>query len=419
MSAAPIHEQADPEHARPRERDPVDAEPAVPVDDRCERELRRDQERRRRDDPDARAGDRDREDDADAHHAAKELPLGTSDRVAHASERAPRDEQDAKRQRGSDDRCRGGGFDAPDALVQPSLNGDLDRPGESCRGGEHGGESGRAHGEDAIRSPASPRKERMIRAIILYESEPDPERYQRHIDEFLAPSSARRSATARCSARRSANPRTATTPSSSGTTWSRSRPRSTRKRSPLRARTRWRWASRSPFTSRRSSDRADPSAPRRSRGARLRGDRLREGAAARDDPAEPSGRPQRVRLQDAPGDRTRVRGRVVGRRRPSRRGHGHRTRVLRRRRPPLVGRGPPRELERVLEVVRRVQGHARPAARDRQADDRARQRDRRRRRERAADGVRPLGDGRRARSSGTSGSSTARCPREARPSGSS
>ena len=84
----------------------------------------------------------------------------------------------------------------------------------------------------------------------------------------------------------------------------------------------------------------------------------------------------------------------MGRRHPGRRGHGLRTRVLRRRRPALVGRGPPRELERVLEVVRRVQGHARPAARDRQADDRARQRDRGRRRERAADGVRPLGDGR-------------------------
>jgi hypothetical protein len=50
--------------------------------------------------------------------------------------------------------------------------------------------------------------------------------------------------------------------------------------------------------------------------------------------------------------------------------------VLRRCRPSLVGRGPPRELERVLEVVRRLQGHARPAARDRQADDRARERDR-------------------------------------------
>lgn len=26
----------------------------------------------------------------------------------------------------------------------------------------------------------------MVRAVILYESEPDPERYQRHIDEFGA-----------------------------------------------------------------------------------------------------------------------------------------------------------------------------------------------------------------------------------------
>ena len=27
----------------------------------------------------------------------------------------------------------------------------------------------------------------MIRAIILYESEPDPERYQQHLDEFTRP----------------------------------------------------------------------------------------------------------------------------------------------------------------------------------------------------------------------------------------
>ena len=27
----------------------------------------------------------------------------------------------------------------------------------------------------------------MIRAIIQYESEPDPERYQQHLDEFTAP----------------------------------------------------------------------------------------------------------------------------------------------------------------------------------------------------------------------------------------
>ena len=27
----------------------------------------------------------------------------------------------------------------------------------------------------------------MIRAIIQYESEPDPERYQQHVDEFTAP----------------------------------------------------------------------------------------------------------------------------------------------------------------------------------------------------------------------------------------
>ena len=27
----------------------------------------------------------------------------------------------------------------------------------------------------------------MVRAVILYEREPDPDRYQRHLDEFVAP----------------------------------------------------------------------------------------------------------------------------------------------------------------------------------------------------------------------------------------
>ena len=64
-------------------------------------------------------------------------------------------------------------------------------------------------------------------------------------------------------------------------------------------------------------------------------------------------------------------------------------RVLRRRRPPLVGGDARRPPAGVLEVVRRLQGHARPPARAREADDRAGQRDRGRRRERAPDGLRP------------------------------
>src|SRR5262245_33783797 len=85
----------------------------------------------------------------------------------------------------------------------------------------------------------------------------------------------------------------------------------------------------------------------------------------------------------------------MGRRDPCRRGHGNRPRVLRRRRSQGLGSRPRRQVEGVLEVVRGVQGHARPAARDRQADARARERNRRRRRQRAADGVRPRRDGRR------------------------
>ncbi len=53
----------------------------------------------------------------------------------------------------------------------------------------------------------------------------------------------------------------------------------------------------------------------------------------------------------------------------------------------------PRQADRVLEVVRRLQGRARPAPRDRQADACADQRDRGGRRQRAADGLRPRRDG--------------------------
>ena len=129
--------------------------------------------------------------------------------------------------------------------------------------------------------------------------------------------------------------------------------------------------------------------------ARVRDDRLREGAAAGDHPAQPAGGPQRLRLPDAARDRPRLRGRLLGRRHPCPRRHRGGPRVLRRRRPPLVGGDARRPPAGVLEVVRRLQGHARPPARAREADDRAGQRDRGRRRERAPDGLRPRRHGRR------------------------
>ena len=51
----------------------------------------------------------------------------------------------------------------------------------------------------------------------------------------------------------------------------------------------------------------------------LRADRLREGAAARDDHAQPPGGPERVRLPDAARARAGLRGRLLGRRDPRRR----------------------------------------------------------------------------------------------------
>ena len=78
----------------------------------------------------------------------------------------------------------------------------------------------------------------MIRAIVQYESEPDPERYRQHVEEFVQP--------VECSAFRHGKvfgspfgePSTATTPSSSGPTWSRSRLPRARRRSLLPGRTR-------------------------------------------------------------------------------------------------------------------------------------------------------------------------------------
>ena len=127
----------------------------------------------------------------------------------------------------------------------------------------------------------------------------------------------------------------------------------------------------------------------------LRADPVREGRPARDDHAQPAGGAERVRLQDAARARAGLRGRELGRRHPRRRDHGRGTRVLCRRRPEELGRRAPRQPAPVLEVVRRVQGHARPAARDRQADGRAHSGHRGRRRQRAADGLRSRRHGRR------------------------
>ena len=64
----------------------------------------------------------------------------------------------------------------------------------------------------------------MVRAVIQYEREPDPERYARHVEEFVGQGRLPgRSGTERRSVRRSASRRSRTTPSSSGTTWTRSR----------------------------------------------------------------------------------------------------------------------------------------------------------------------------------------------------
>ena len=94
----------------------------------------------------------------------------------------------------------------------------------------------------------------MVRAFVLYESEPDPERYEQHAELCRQVPGRRRSGTGRSSARRWASRRTRTTPSGSSRTATRSRrPRAARS-SWRPARTRWRWAAASTSSSRTSRE---------------------------------------------------------------------------------------------------------------------------------------------------------------------
>ena len=89
-----------------------------------------------------------------------------------------------------------------------------------------------------------------------------------------------------------------------------------------------------------------------------------KGTAAGDDPPQSPGPALKPRSTSACclRDRTRLRGRELGRRHSRRRRHGHGPCVLRRRRPEGLGRRARRQARRVLEVVWRLQGHARPLA---------------------------------------------------------
>ena len=134
--------------------------------------------------------------------------------------------------------------------------------------------------------------------------------------------------------------------------------------------------------------------PGRPGGARLRDDRLREGAAARNDQLN---RPDVLNAFDFRMLREIARAARTPPGTTRSASSSSRARAAPSASAPTCapGRRAPREAAGVLEVVRRLQGHARPVARDRQADDRAHQRDRRRGRQRAADGVRSRGDRRR------------------------
>ena len=159
VSAAPTRSSPIPSDSWPRDRDPLHPEPAMAVDDGREGELRGDQDCSRRDDADPRSRDRDREDDESAHHAAEQHPLRRAEGVAHAGQRPAGDEQHGERDDRADQRGRRDRLQAPDAVAEPSLHGDLHRPAEAGGEREQGGEGGRAHDPDAIRSPRPLRRE--------------------------------------------------------------------------------------------------------------------------------------------------------------------------------------------------------------------------------------------------------------------
>ena len=105
-------------------------------------------------------GDGDREDDERAHDAAEQHPLRRAERFSDAGQRAACEDQHRERDDRSDERRGRDRLEASDAVAEASLNGDLHRSAEAGGDRKKSRYSGRAHAQDAIRSPASPTKER-------------------------------------------------------------------------------------------------------------------------------------------------------------------------------------------------------------------------------------------------------------------
>ena len=72
----------------------------------------------------------------------------------------------------------------------------------------------------------------MVRAVIQYEREPEQERYARHLEEFTGPVECDAFRHGKAFGSPFGDPRSPTTPSSSGPTWMRSRPPSAPRSSP-------------------------------------------------------------------------------------------------------------------------------------------------------------------------------------------
>ena len=80
------------------------------------------------------------------------IHFGDAEGVTDPGQRPSREQQDGERDTGSDQRGGRDRLEAPDAISEPSLDGDLHRAAEAGGQREESRYSGRAHSADAIRS---------------------------------------------------------------------------------------------------------------------------------------------------------------------------------------------------------------------------------------------------------------------------
>ena len=166
--------------------DLVLAEAAEAVDQRGHDEVAGDDDPDRRGDADPRRRDRDREDDEDAQRAAGPEPDRLVERRAEPAKLRSHDEEHAARREDErDDRREGERRDDRRRArrARPSLPPDrAGEPGDRATATTADGRSAR-HGAK-LYAPRRPRRRRrrMVRVFVLYEEEPDADRYEQHAE---------------------------------------------------------------------------------------------------------------------------------------------------------------------------------------------------------------------------------------------